>query len=109
MKEFETLLRDKMKDGVIPPVIFHRKFPEGLPEEVITDYASTHHPMLIVMGTRGANRQSRDMLGSVTAEVLDSCRSSIFTVPESPRVQDCSRYPRSGLLCVFPSARHSRS
>ena len=25
------------------------------------------------------------MLGSVTAEVLDSCRSSIFTVPESLR------------------------
>lgn len=85
MKEFETLLRDKMKDGVIPPVIFSSEVSEGLPEEVITDYASTHHPMLIVMGTRGANRQSRDMLGSVTAEVLDSCRSSIFTVPESPR------------------------
>ena len=69
MKEFETLLRDKMKDGVIPPVIFSSEVSEGLPEEVITDYASTHHPMLIVMGTRGANRQSRDMLGSVTAEV----------------------------------------
>lgn len=90
MKEFETLLREKMKDGVLPPVVFTSEVTEGLPEEVITDYASTHHPMLIVMGTRGANKQSRDMLGSVTAEVLDSCRSSIFTVPEILRFKSAS-------------------
>ncbi len=90
MKEFETLLREKMKDGVLPPVVFTSEVNEGLPEEVITDYASTHHPMLIVMGTRGANKQSRDMLGSVTAEVLDSCRSSIFTVPEILRFKSAS-------------------
>lgn len=90
MKEFETMLREKIKDGIIPPVVFSSEVSEGLPEEVINDYASTHHPLLIVMGTRGADKQSRDMLGSVTAEVLDSCRSSIFTVPESLRFKSAA-------------------
>ncbi|MCM1356480.1 MAG: universal stress protein [Staphylococcus sp.] len=85
MADFETELREKIKDGLIPPVVFTSEISEGLPEEVINDHASAKHPLLIVMGTRGSDKQNRDMLGSVTAEVLDSCRSTIFTVPESLR------------------------
>lgn len=85
MKEFETQLREKIKDGVIPPVVFTSEIVEGLPEEVIDDYSTAHRPFLIVMGTRGTDKQNRDMLGSVTAEVLDNCRANVFSVPESLR------------------------
>lgn len=85
MNDFETLIKDKIKDGIIPPVVFSSEINEGLPEEVVTDYSSTHHPLLIIMGTRGTNKQNRDMLGSVTAEILDSCRSTVFTIPETLR------------------------
>lgn len=84
-KEFESKLREKIKDGIIPPVVFTSEIIEGLPEEVINDYSTTHHPLLIVMGTRGADKQNRDMLGSVTAEVLDTCRSSVLTIPDTLR------------------------
>lgn len=83
MSEFEIAIREKIKDGIIPPVVFSSEIIEGLPEEAINEYASSHHPLLIVMGTRGSGKTNRDMLGSVTAEVLDSCRSTVFTVPES--------------------------
>lgn len=85
MKDFEARLREKIKDGIIPPVVFTSEIIEGLPEEVVNDYSASHHPMMIVMGTRGTDKQSRDMLGSVTAEVLDTCRSTVFTIPESLR------------------------
>lgn len=85
MKEFEAKLREKIKDGIIPPVMFSSEITEGLPEEVINSYSSSHHPFLIVMGTRGTDKQNRAMLGSVTAEVLDTCRSTVLTVPESLR------------------------
>lgn len=85
MKDFEAEIKEKIKDGVIPPAAFSSEIVEGLPEEIIEDYSKRHHPMLIVMGTRGTDKQNRAMLGSVTAEVLDTCRSSIFTIPESPR------------------------
>ena len=52
--------------------------------------------MLIVMGTRGADKKESDMIGSVTAEVLDSCRSVAFTVPESMRLP----IPKEGMRQV---------
>lgn len=85
MEELESSLREKIKNGIIPPVNFSSEITEGLPEEVINSYSATHHPLLIVMGTRGTDKQNRDMLGSVTAEVLDTCRSCVFTVPETLR------------------------
>ncbi|MCM1138536.1 MAG: universal stress protein [Muribaculum sp.] len=85
MQSFIASLKDKIKDGVIPPVKFTTKVTEGLPEEVIDDYALRFHPILIIMGTRGADVKNRELVGSVTAEVLDSCRTPVFTVPESTK------------------------
>ena len=39
--------------------------------------------MLIVMGTRGKSQKELDLIGSVTAEVLDSTKFPVFAVPES--------------------------
>ncbi len=94
LKAFESTLRESIKDGVIPPVKFTSEVSEGLPEEVIDDYASRTHPLLIVMGTRGADVKNRELVGSVTAEVLDSCRSTVFTVPESTRFKSLNELHR---------------
>ncbi len=83
MRDFEARLRDKIKDGVIPPVKFDSEIVEGLPEECVDNYTETHHPILIVMGTKGADDTNRHLFGSVTAEVLDSCRCSILTIPDT--------------------------
>ena len=45
--------------------------------------------MLIVMGTRGKSQKELDLIGSVTAEVLDSTKLPVFAVPESvPFIRD---------------------
>lgn len=73
----------KIKDGEIPGAKFSTKIVEGLPEESINQYSKENSPLLIVMGTRGADKKEREMVGSVTAEVLDTCRYPVFTIPES--------------------------
>lgn len=83
MENFTARLREFIKKGVIPPVKFDVEILEGLPETVINDYARDHEPLLIVMGTRGANKKDRELVGSITAEVLDTCRYPVFTVPEN--------------------------
>lgn len=85
MKNFTARLRDYIKDGIIPPVKFDVEILEGLPETVINDYARDTEPMLIVMGTRGANKKERELVGSITAEVLDTVRFPVFTVPETSK------------------------
>ncbi len=86
MEEFADRVKDYIKTGVIPAVKFVTEVFDGLAEEVILEYARSTSPMMIVMGTRGADKKESDMVGSVTAEVLDSCRSVAFTVPESMRL-----------------------
>lgn len=85
MKHFSQLIRDKIKQGIIPPVKFDIHIEEGVPEDVIVSMAKEIHPMLVVMGTRGADKKQRELIGSVTAEVLDSCRFPVLTVTESTR------------------------
>lgn len=81
MTKFEEKLRDKIRTGVIPGVRFTSDVIEGLPEEAIDDYYSANKNILTVMGTRGSDSTNRNLVGSVAAEVLDSCRTSVLTVP----------------------------
>lgn len=83
MTEFKTKLKNMIKQGEIPPVKFTTDILEGVPEDVILEYTKKHKPLLIVMGTRGKSKKEQELIGSVTAEVLDSCRFPAFTVPES--------------------------
>lgn len=80
LENFVREVRDRIKSGVIPAAKFTYSVMEGLPEEVINEYAETHKTMLIVMGTRGADARNRELLGSVTAEVLDACKAPVLTV-----------------------------
>lgn len=82
MKNFCDSLREGIKGALLPAVKFSSEVMEGVPEEVITEYTRTTPRSLIVMGTRGAGKKEREVVGSVTAEVLDSCRVPVFTVPE---------------------------
>jgi len=93
MDLFESQLRQRIKNGEIPPVKFSNLITEGVPEDVINETAKSLSPILIVMGTRGADKKEEELIGSVTAEVLDSCRFPVFSIPENislERITDIS-------------------
>ena len=82
MSNFAKRVRALIKSGDFAPVKFTTEIAEGVPEDVIEEYSKNHTPYLIVMGTRGTDRKTGEMIGSVTAEVIDKCRVSVVTVPE---------------------------
>ncbi len=84
MRHFAARLRDKIKSGELPPVKFDTHVMEGVPEDAINEYTKTNNPFIIVMGTRNAKRKELDLIGSVTAEVLDKCRFAVLALPEPP-------------------------
>lgn len=55
---------------------------EGIPEEEILSYSRKNNPLVIVMGTRGKNRKKDDLVGSVTAEVIDRAKVPVLAIPE---------------------------
>lgn len=55
---------------------------KGVAEDEIIRYAKVYEPTLIIMGTRGKDRKSSDLIGSVTAEVIEMARVPVLAVPE---------------------------
>ncbi len=83
MSVFLENIKKQIKLGQIPPIKYSYKIVEGVPEEVINEYAKEIQPLLIVMGVRNAKRRERELIGSVSAEVLDSCRFTTLTIPDT--------------------------
>lgn len=82
LKSFVAKIKQRQKEGSLPDIEFSASLLPGVPEEVIAEYCRQTPPALVVMATRGVNRKATDLIGSVTAEVLDSCRVPVFALPE---------------------------
>lgn len=82
MDSLVASIREEMKNGTITAVKFGTEIIEGVPEDAISSYAKSRPPLITVMGTRGADKKEKEMIGSVTAEVLDSCLFPVLTIPE---------------------------
>ena len=86
MNDFKAELNKNIVNGTMPDVEFSSIVTEGIPESEIISYSKEISPSIIVMGTRGKNKKEADLVGSVTAEVLDACRFPVFSVPENMAV-----------------------
>ena len=58
-------------------------------------------PLAVVMGTRGQNAREFDIIGSVTAEVIDGCKTPIFAIPESADNKTLNEIQRLVFLTNF--------
>jgi nucleotide-binding universal stress UspA family protein len=63
-------------------VAIKQKLLRGVAEEEIIRYSNEYHPTVIIMGTRGKERKALDLIGSVTAEVIEIARFPVLAVPE---------------------------
>lgn len=86
MDEFANVVRSKIKYGELSPVVFDTVVMEGVPEDAIIEYAKANPPYLVVMGTRSYAKKQEQMIGSVSAEVLDKCLFSVLTIPQDIKV-----------------------
>ncbi|MCQ2219464.1 MAG: universal stress protein [Paludibacteraceae bacterium] len=76
-------INDKIAKGLLPNVNYHFVLREGVPEEEISRYAKNHNPLIIIMGTRGKDKKDQDLIGSVTAEIIDHSLVPVFAIPEN--------------------------
>lgn len=83
MAAFRKKLDASLLEAGLNDVDYSVNISEGIPEEVILEYCRLTPPGLVVMSTRGVNKKGEQLIGSVTAEVLDSCRVPVFTIPDN--------------------------
>lgn len=82
LKLLSEKLEEKINNNEIPRISYRCVLREGIPEEQIIEYADTIKPYAIIMGTRGCSQNALNIIGSVTAEVMERSNFPVFTVPE---------------------------
>ncbi len=101
MKGVVSQLNEKIADGTLPNIKYSYTLREGLPEEEVVSYSKKIRPYAIVMGTRGSNKKEHDLIGSVTAEVIEGCRTPIFAIPENSALSDIASMKKIVFLTNF--------
>ncbi|MDE5971695.1 MAG: universal stress protein, partial [Muribaculaceae bacterium] len=101
MEQLRRRLRESIKRGDMPPVKFSTIVTEGVPEECIDRIVKEKNPWCLVMGTRAAHQKERELIGSVSAEVLDTCRTQAITVPEGSKLQRMEQVDHITLLSTY--------
>ncbi len=99
-RKFKDKIKADQKAGLIPDIRFTSTLLEGIPEDVILNYCKYNNPRLVVMATRGVDKKEEDLIGSVTAEVLDSCRVPVFTIPDNFKGDPEHEFSRIMMLCT---------
>lgn len=83
MKDLITRLHEEQKKGMLPDLNFKALMEDGVAEDVIKEYCRMSPPSLVVMVTRGKEKKGEQLIGSVTAEVLDDCKVPVLSIPEN--------------------------
>lgn len=82
MVEVVEYLNKKNSAQHVKKVDFKTELTNGIAEEEIVKYSNSYHPTIIVMGTRSKDKKSNDLIGSVTAEVIDMTNYPVLAIPE---------------------------
>lgn len=101
MDALKKTILTKQKTGDFPSVEFNTVNSPGMPEEVIRDYCETEPVSVIVMATRGRQKRHEELIGSVTAEVIDHCVAPVLTVPEDYTFSGFKGIVRICAFCYF--------
>lgn len=96
----ETSIRKRIHSGELPDVPFRFELKEGVPEDEILDYCKKYKPALVVMGTRGKTI-SAELIGSVTAEVMEFTQSPVFAIPTYVKINKPEKIRKIAFLTNF--------
>lgn len=82
LKKLTDGIKDRIAKGELPDVKYTCVLKEGVPEEEILYYAREEKPLIIIMGTRGKGEKEMDLIGSVTAEIIDRSPVFVYAIPK---------------------------
>jgi nucleotide-binding universal stress UspA family protein len=90
-EKFVASVKEKISNNQWPDVPYHCFLKNELPEEEIVSHSNKTKPEMIIMGTRGKNRKDADLIGSVTAEVIENVTVPVLAIPENTPFRNLSQ------------------
>lgn len=101
IKKLCALIDDQVASGELPPVNYSYVLREGLPEEEIVAFAKEYKPAMIIMGSRGKDQKDADLIGSVTAEVIEMTKIPTLAIPENTHFTNIDQVKHIAFLTNF--------
>ena len=74
-------LQLQIENKQLKDVVFYDLLAEGLPEEVILQTVPQVNAQIVMMGTRGKSQKEQELIGSVTAEVIEHSPVPVLAIP----------------------------
>lgn len=100
VQNMTNLVNKRIDAGELPTIPFRFELKEGVPEDQILDYCKKTKPALVVMGTHG-KKLNNELIGSVTAEVMEACLSPVFAIPMQMVMDEPNDIKRIAFLTNF--------
>ena len=101
LNKLSDTIKKKVENGEFPNIKYTCILRDGIPEEEILRYAKEYRPVIIIMGTRGKNQKDIDLIGSVTAEVIERSRVPVLAIPENTPFKQFSEVKRVAFITNF--------
>ena len=99
LKTFCEKVCNWQQQGIVKNLKFDSLIAPGLPEEVILNVSKQDDIALVVMTSRESSKRVADIVGSVTAEVLDHCAVPLLTVPGNYEFQSIRSIKKVSFFC----------
>lgn len=96
----KNLIDRRINQGELPKIKFDFELKEGVPEDQILDYCKKYKPELVVMGSHG-KKISNELLGSVTAEVIELSEVPVLAIPAMMKPDKFEDLKRIGFITNF--------
>lgn len=100
VENMANLIRRRIEAGELPDLKFSFELKEGAPEDQILEYCRKNKPELVVMGSRG-KKISNELIGSVTAEVIEGAEVPVFAIPMQMKQSNLSEIYRIAFITNF--------
>ena len=71
----------EIEEKTLPDISFEFHLKQGVVEDVIKQYDKKLRPILVIMGTRDKKQKQADLIGSVTAEVMEQIKTPVLAIP----------------------------
>ncbi len=82
MEEFYADLKEKIEKDNIQGVKLDYALVRGIASEEIIAKSEEYKPDIIIIGTRGQGEKENDLIGSVTAKIIEDTKVPVLVIPE---------------------------
>jgi nucleotide-binding universal stress UspA family protein len=91
MEKFYSDLKEKIEKDGISEIKIDYALVRGIASEEIIAESEVYKPEVIIIGTRGQGERENDLIGSVTAKIIDETKVPVLVIPEDSIYQGIAK------------------